>query len=99
MVGGRVAAHDEEDITVFEINPVIRHCATPERLCQSRYSWAVSDPGLVFNVHQTQPPQEFLVREAFFQVHGGAADGSDSSVRSTNSPCIGCPEALVAACF
>jgi len=56
VVGSGVASHDEDHVTVLEIDPVIRHCAASERLSQSRYSRAVSDPGLVFNIDQTQPP-------------------------------------------
>jgi hypothetical protein len=52
VVGGSVAAHDEDTITVLEVDPVIGHCAAPERLCQSRNSCAVSYTGLVFNPNE-----------------------------------------------
>jgi len=56
VIGSGVASHDQDHIRIAEVDPVIRHCAASERLCQSRYSWAVSDPGLVFNIDQTQAP-------------------------------------------
>ena len=79
---------------------MIRHRAASERLCQSRYSGAVSDPGLVFDVHQTQPPQHFLIQPALFVVHGGRADGGDA-FRAVYELALGVAglEALVAACL
>jgi hypothetical protein len=53
MVGSGVAPHDQNHISILKINPVVGHCAASERLCQSRYSWAVSDTGLVFDIDQT----------------------------------------------
>jgi len=56
VIGSRIASHDKKYITVFKIIPVIGHCAASERLCQSRYSWAVSDTGLMFYINKAQPP-------------------------------------------
>jgi hypothetical protein len=36
----------------LNVDPVIGHCTASERLCQSRNSGAVSDAGLVFDIHQ-----------------------------------------------
>ena len=37
---------------ILEIYPVVRHCTASERLCQSRNCCAVSNAGLMFNIHQ-----------------------------------------------
>ena len=74
MVLGRVGPHDQDDVSVLDVDPVVRHCTASKRLCQSRYSCAVSDARLVFDVHQAQGPEKFLVQVALFVVHGGAAD-------------------------
>ncbi len=74
MVCGSIAAHDKDNITVLEVDPVIGHCAAPERLCQSRNSGAVSYSGLVFDVHQPQGPHHGLQRPAFLVVQGRASD-------------------------
>ena len=64
---------NENTITVLEIDPVIRHRAASERLCQSRYSGAVSDPGLVIDVHQAVGAGEDGHGPALFAVDVGAA--------------------------
>jgi hypothetical protein len=53
MIFGSIAAHNQNAITVLDINPVIGHRAASERLCQSRNSGAVSDTGLMFDIDQT----------------------------------------------
>ena len=77
MVCGSIAAHDQDNITVFEVDPVIGHCAAPERLCQSRNSGAVSYSGLVFDVNEPKRPHHRLQRPAFLVVQGGASDVSN----------------------
>ncbi len=72
MLSG-IAPLDQEDIAVLKVNPVIGHCATPERLCQSRYSWAVSDTGLVVDIHQAQRPCHGGHHKALFIVYIGAS--------------------------
>ena len=51
MVFSSIAAHDKYDIAVVDIYPVVCHCATTERLCQSRNSGGVSNPGLVVYIN------------------------------------------------
>ncbi|MDQ1239413.1 MAG: hypothetical protein QG577_1599 [Thermodesulfobacteriota bacterium] len=69
MVFGSVAAHDEEAITVSEVYPVIRHCATPERLSQSRNCRAVSYPGLVVYVDKSESPYHGIQNPNLFVVY------------------------------
>ena len=57
---------------------MIRHGAASERLCQSRYRSAVSNTGLVLDVDQTQPSQEFLIEITFFIIQGGASHRGDT---------------------
>ena len=57
MVLGRVAAHVQDDVGIAEIDPMVGHGAASERLSQSRYRGAVSDTGLVLDVHQPQGPE------------------------------------------
>ncbi len=54
MVLRTVAAHDENAIGILDIYPVVCHSTTTERLCQSRYSGAVSDTGLVVYTDHAQ---------------------------------------------
>ncbi len=73
MTLGRIGTHDEDTVTVSDIDPVIGHCAASERLCQSRNSGAVSDTGLVFDIDQTQGPHHGLQEPAFLIVKGGTS--------------------------
>ena len=58
MIGCRITAHNQNDVTVLEINPVVGHCTASERLCQSRNSCAVSNTCLVLNPDQAKGSQE-----------------------------------------
>lgn len=46
MVLGGIAAHNQDAVTVFQIDVLVGHRTTAKRLSQSRYGGAVSDPGL-----------------------------------------------------
>jgi len=48
--------HHEDDVRILQIDPVIRHCSSTERLSQSRYSGGVSETRLVLYMHTN--PQE-----------------------------------------
>ena len=54
MVLGNIATHIKDDISISEINIMVCHCAATERLCQSRYSGAVSYTGLMFNIDEAE---------------------------------------------
>jgi len=49
-----IATHVQNDIGISKIDIMVGHCTPSVRLCQSRYSGAVSDTGLVLNVDETQ---------------------------------------------
>ena len=54
VILSHITTHIQNNIGISKIDIVIGHCTTPERLSQSRYSSAVSDTGLVFNVDEPQ---------------------------------------------
>ena len=68
MVFGGIAAHDEKGISVFKIDPVICHCPTSERLCQSRNRWAVSGTGLVIDMNNPKAAGHLVGNRAFFVI-------------------------------
>lgn len=82
MVFGSVAALDKNTITVLNIDPVIRHRAASERLCQSRYRGAVSDPGLVLKIDQAERTGEGGDVPALLAVDVGAAHMGSSNIDS-----------------
>ena len=90
MILGDIATHVENDIGIPEINIMIGHCTASERLCQSRYSRAVSDTGLVFNVNQSQRSEKLLVKPAFFVIQSGAAYRGNP-IRAVDGSPVGIP--------
>jgi hypothetical protein len=54
MILSYITAHVQNNISITKINIMVRHCATTERLCQSRYSCAVSYTGLVLYPDETE---------------------------------------------
>jgi hypothetical protein len=54
---------------------MIGHGAASKRLCQSRYSRAVSQSCLVFNIDQSQGTEQCLIKPAFLIIHGRTAHG------------------------
>ena len=73
-----IAPHNEDNIGIANIDPVIRHCTAPERLSQSRYSCGVSDSSLVFYIYQAPGPHQFLEHVALFVVQGRAPHMGDA---------------------
>ena len=51
MVLCRIGADDQDAVGVLDIDPVVGHCPSAERLCQSRNSRGMSEAGAVFEVH------------------------------------------------
>ena len=73
-----VATHDEDDVGILQVAPVIRHRAAAERLSQSRYGGGVSEPGLVFDMHQPPRAHQLLHEIALFIVEGRASHVRDA---------------------
>ena len=43
---GGIAPHDQDDISILDVNPVVGHCTTAKRRSQTGYRRAVSDTRL-----------------------------------------------------
>src|SRR5208337_3558799 len=54
MVFGWIAAHDQHQVSVLDVDPAIGHCAASEGGPQTGDRGAVSNPGLVFQVADPQ---------------------------------------------
>ena len=61
-----IAAHNQDGIRVLDVDPVIRHSPTSERLCQSRYSRTVSDTRLVVDMDDPQAAHRLMNDGALF---------------------------------
>ena len=68
-----VRADNHNTIAVFKVNKVIGHCASTERLCQSRYCRGMSYTGLVFYINETEGPHCLAEEVALFIVQSCAA--------------------------
>ena len=62
----------------MQINPVIGHSTASKRLSQSRYSCAMSNPGLMFYIDKPQRPGKAVHGQTLFVVNGGRAQGGNS---------------------
>ncbi len=77
MIFRSIAALNEYDIAVLNIYPVVGHRATSERLCQSRYSGGVSNPGLMVNINKSERPGHSGDEPALLIVNVGASHMGD----------------------
>ena len=78
MVFCYIAAHIKDYISIAEINIMVCHGAASERLCQSRYSGAVSYSGLVLDIDEAESPEHLLIKPALLIVERCTAYGGDS---------------------
>ncbi|MNC31369.1 hypothetical protein D3C75_796880 [compost metagenome] len=67
---GRVAAHDQHHVGVFDIDPVIGHRATAEGRRQGRDGRGVADAGLAVGAENAQRAGKALVERAGFAAGG-----------------------------
>src|SRR4030042_3812350 len=100
MVFSNIATHIQNNISITKINIMVCHCTATERLCQSRYSCAVSYAGLMFDIDEAERPEELLKQPAFFIIQSCAAYRS-YSISSINHLSIGVlfHNALITAIF
>ena len=63
-----VAAHDQNNVGILDIDVMIGHGTTAERLSQSRYARTVSDPGLMIHLDDAQRPHRRRNQPTFFIV-------------------------------
>src|SRR5271166_2913921 len=59
MVFGWVASHDQHHVGILDVDPAVRHCAASKGGPQTGDRWAVSNPGLVFQVADPQAAHTF----------------------------------------
>ncbi len=76
-VFGGIAAHDKNGIGIFDVDPVIGHRTTSERLSQSRNILAVSDTRLVVEMDAPQRPDRLMDQRALLVVHVRSPQGEE----------------------
>src|SRR5262249_27378329 len=72
-----VSAHDQYDIGVQHVDPMVGHRSPAERGRQTDDRGAVSEPGLVFDIHQAEGPHEFHKEISLLVVQRRAAETGD----------------------
>ena len=77
MVFRRISAHDQDDIGVQHVDPMVGHRPSAERGRQTDDRGAVSEPGLVFDVHQAEGPHQFHEEIGLLVVQCRAAEAGD----------------------
>jgi hypothetical protein len=77
MIPSCIGAHNQDDITVLDVNPVVRHRSSTKRLRQSCNNSGVSYAHLVFDVYLAHRPQRLHQHIAFLIVEGTAAREGD----------------------
>src|SRR5271166_3274280 len=78
MVFGWVASHDQHHVGILDVDPAVRHCAASKGGPQTGDRWAVSNPGLVFQVADPQAAHTFDGEIIKFVGVGAAAGKSDA---------------------
>ncbi len=74
----RVRAHDQHDVGVLDILPVVGHGAPPERCGQTGHCGAVSYTGLVVDVDQPHGAHRLGYEVGVLVGHGGASHPADA---------------------
>src|SRR5262245_49995871 len=77
MIFRRVPAHDQDDIGVQHVDPMVGHRPSTERGRQTDDRGAVSEPGLVFDIHQAEGPHQFHEEISLLIVQRRAAETGD----------------------
>src|SRR6267142_5608173 len=75
---GRIRPVDDDHVGVLNVTPVVRHRAPSECGRQTDDRGAVSDSGLLFEVHHPQGAHELGGQIAFLTAEGGAAGERDA---------------------
>ena len=99
MVLRRVSAHDQDDIGVQHVDPMVGHRSPTERGRQTGDRGAVSEPGLVLDVHQAEGPHEFHEEIGLLVVQRRAAEAGDGLGAVYDSPVHRCLESFIARLF
>src|SRR4030095_9049162 len=73
-----VRSVDKDDVGVLDVTPVVRHRSSSECGGQTDHRWAVSDPSLLFYMHDAERPHQLRGEVALFAAECGAAGEGDS---------------------
>ncbi len=82
----RVPTHDQDDIGVHHVNPMVGHRPSAKRGRQTGDRGAVSEPGLVFYVHQAESLHKFHEEIGLLVVQCRAAETGDGLRAVYDSP-------------
>lgn len=74
MVFSGIRTHDQDDIRIADIDPVIGHRAASEGGRQTGNRCGVSNSGLVFYIDQSPTSQQLLKEVALFVIKRCTAD-------------------------
>ena len=77
VILGGIGAHNEDDIGIANIRPVIGHGTAPETLRQTGDGGGMSYPGLGLRVHHTEGTIHFGDEVAFLVVMSRATELGD----------------------
>src|SRR3972149_2947706 len=78
MVFSSIATHYQYTIADPDICPAVGHCPASKRLCQSRYSRAMSETCFMLNINQTKRAEKLLIEPAFLVVNMGASNAGNT---------------------
>src|SRR6202165_5411768 len=73
-----VSPVDQDEVGVFYVTPMVGHGPSSERGGQTDHRGAVSDPGLLLQIDETETAQHFSCEISLFITKGGAAGESNS---------------------
>src|SRR5262245_17881017 len=99
MILRRVSTHDQDDIGVQHVDPMVGHRPSAEGGRQTDDRGAVSEPGLVFEIHQAEGPHEFCEEISLFIVQRRTAQTGDRFRAVYDSPVYRRLEGFVAGFF
>ena len=71
---GGIAAHDDDDVGVLDVNPMVGHRAATERRGQTGHRRTVSDPRLVVEAQQPGAANDLVGDPAGFVARGGGGE-------------------------
>src|ERR1700756_5195788 len=99
MILRGVSAHDQDDIGIDHVDPMVGHRPSAERGRQTDDRRAVSEPGPVFGVHQAEWPHEFYEEISLLVVERRAAETGNGLCPIYNPPVHGRLESSIAGFF
>src|SRR2546422_8540439 len=74
----RISAVDQDEVRVLDVPPVVGHRSPSERGGQTDHRGAVSNPGLLLEVYQSQAPHQLGGEVALLGAERGASREGDA---------------------